>query len=94
MLRLTRLAHEGSRTTLLAEGQVVSEWAALLECECAALLRDGQTLHLDLSGVSRVDALGAEVLRRLAAQNVKLQQCTPLIRDMLVESGLQMGDTR
>lgn len=83
MLRVTRLAPDSSCPTLKVEGQIVSEWAAVLAAECAAVLSRGSRIKLDLADVSYIDSRGAEMLRSLPSDRVSLVNCTPLIEDLL-----------
>lgn len=65
-----------SRATLLLEGSLVAEWAALLEHECASLLHASTAVSLDLTGVRFVDRAGVEALERLARAGVEIR-CHP-----------------
>jgi anti-anti-sigma regulatory factor len=83
MLRLTTIAQNGAATTILVAGQIVAEWVAFLEDECATLLRDGRSLHLDLSDVTYIDSKGVDALNRLAPRQLTITNCPPLIRELL-----------
>src|SRR5215471_16911143 len=61
-LRIKRVDGPASQVTLLLEGRLVGEWAALVRRECHALLRWTSEVELDLSGVSYVDTAGIEAL--------------------------------
>jgi ABC-type transporter Mla MlaB component len=65
-----------SRATLVLEGKVAAEWAALLERECSDLLRSLLPVSLDLVGVSFVDRAGIRTLRRLNRKGVEVR-CRP-----------------
>jgi anti-anti-sigma regulatory factor len=69
-LRITRRKTPRSRATLVLEGKVAAEWAALLERECSGLLRSRPVLSLDLSGVTFVDRAGVRTLQRLSRKGV------------------------
>ncbi len=88
MLRLTKVMSAGSGVTLRVEGQIVAEWAACLDEECAALLREVRTILLDLADVTRIDARGVEVVNRLALEKVTVVNCSPHIQDCLSSEGL------
>ena len=75
-LRITRKKRSRSRATLVLEGKVAAEWAALLERECSGLLRSRPSLSLDLSGVTFVDRAGVRTLRRLSREGVGIV-CSP-----------------
>jgi anti-anti-sigma regulatory factor len=75
-LRITRRKTPRSRATLVLEGKVAAEWAALLERECSGLLRSRPALSLDLSGVTFVDRAGVRTLQRLSRKGVGIV-CVP-----------------
>jgi anti-anti-sigma regulatory factor len=75
-LRITRRKAPRSRATLVLEGKVAAEWAALLERECSGLLRSHPSLSLDLSGVTFVDRGGLQAFRRLSRRGVGIV-CVP-----------------
>jgi hypothetical protein len=87
MLRLTRVMHVNSGVTLMVEGRIVAEWGELLSRECAALIDGGSAVCLDLSGVTYVDARGAELLRQLGPRGVRLLRTPRLLADQLNEDG-------
>ena len=76
VLRITREEGSRSRSTLKLEGNVVGEWAALLERECSALLRSRRAVSLDLAGVTFVDQAGVRTLGRLSRTGVEIR-CRP-----------------
>ena len=76
MLRITREAEQPFHATLRLEGSIGAEWAALLEHECAGLLRVCGAVSLDLAGVGFVDSAGVETLRRLGRAGVDIR-CRP-----------------
>ena len=75
-LRITRENESRARTTLVLEGKVAAEWAALLERECSDLLRLRRSVSLDLSGVTFVDRAGVRTLGRLSRKGVEIR-CRP-----------------
>jgi len=75
-LRITRKRGSRSRATLVLEGKVVAEWAALLERECSDLLRSRRAVSLDLAGVSFVDRAGVRALGRVSRRGVEVR-CFP-----------------
>jgi anti-anti-sigma regulatory factor len=75
-LRITRKKGSRSRATLVLEGKVAAEWAALLERECSDLLGSGLAVSLDLAGVSFVDRAGVRTLRRLSRKGLGIR-CLP-----------------
>ena len=84
MLRLVATTN-CREVTLRVEGELVAEWVGLMEDECHRLRTTPQTLLLDLSGVTYVDAHGVNRLRALESGGVTLVRCPPLIRLMLAE---------
>src|SRR5262245_27587212 len=72
MMRITIAQESERRTRLRLEGILGAKWAELLASECSGLLHAGVTLTLDLSGVTFVDRLGVETLRRLDRQGVEI----------------------
>lgn len=83
MLRITLADQEASRTTLRVEGEVVSDAVAVLLRECLKHLETTPQLRLDFSGVTLIDRLGAETLKRLQDHNVTLINCSPLIDEII-----------
>jgi hypothetical protein len=51
-LRITRKKGSRSRATLVLEGKVAAEWAALLERECSDLLGSGLAVSPDHAAVT------------------------------------------
>jgi len=75
-LRITRKKASRSRVTLVLEGKVAAEWAALLVRECSDLLVSRLAVTLDLAGVTFVDRAGVRTLRRLDRKGVEIR-CRP-----------------
>ena len=73
---------------LRAEGRLAEEWVAVVEQECAAVVRDFGSVHLDLTAVTYVDSRGAAALRNMVRNHVTLSNCPPLIRELIGEDGL------
>jgi hypothetical protein len=84
MLRLTPTS-DPTAVTLKAEGRIVAEWGDLLERECVARVARGERVRLDLGGVTYVDGVGVDVLRRLAPARIEIVNCRPLIGELLRE---------
>lgn len=63
----------------------MGEWVRLLEEECRSLTGDGDGLVLDLANVSYLDQGAVRLLRSLAADNVSLVNCPPLLEELLAE---------
>lgn len=85
MLRLTRSTRHGGHVVLKAEGRIVGEWVRLLEEECRRFTGEADGLVLDLASVSYLDQAAVRLLRGLAADNVSLVNCPPLLEELLAE---------
>jgi anti-anti-sigma regulatory factor len=78
---------------LIVQGYIVSEWAGVLEHECAELIRSGLDVVLDLSGVGFISRTGVEVLGRLSRAGAAITGCSPLIADVLEQEGIEVART-
>ena len=83
MLRITRVADDDSHVILRVEGQVVSHWVAELERETKHLLQSERRVILDFSDVNYVDTQGANMLKRIAIDNIEIINCSAMIKDLL-----------
>ena len=84
MLRITRRGEGGpDPLTLDLEGRLVEDWVPVLEQECLTVLARGGSVEVDFSEVSRIDARGADAVRRLASRGVRIVNCPEVIRDVL-----------
>jgi len=95
VLRITRPEGTSPPAFLKIEGNLVGEWAALLERECTDLLHAGGLAGIDLAEVPLVDRAGVEALRRLSRAGVAIR-CRPgAVASVLEGEGvliLQTGD--
>jgi len=89
-LRITRVKGSRSRATLRVEGNVVAEWAALLERECSDLLRSWGAVSLDLAGVRFVDRAGVEALERLSRAGVEVRCRSGPVASVLEAEGVRV----
>jgi anti-anti-sigma regulatory factor len=89
VLRITLVANDGVEATLRAEGQLVAEWASLLEAECLSLLERFAAVRLDLSAVSYLDAAGAAVLAALVSRHVELLNHSSLLGELITDRGAE-----
>jgi anti-anti-sigma regulatory factor len=76
MLRITPT--DGERTLRL-EGRLVEPWVG----ELLRAWREAAGAGLDLSGVTFVDAAGAEALRQLREQGATIRGCSGFIAELL-----------
>lgn len=71
MLRVTE--EEGpARTIITVEGQLSSEYVALIESSCDKAQSKGKRVELFLRDVATIDAAGRTLLRRLGTKGVRL----------------------
>ena len=86
MLRLTQSRSRNHEIVVRLEGQIVSDWAGVLEQECLKLLDQGSHVVLDIGQVSYLDRRGVQVLRGLLQKRLTIQNGTPLVVELLEES--------
>ena len=84
MLRITRQSEESATVTLRLEGQIASDWVAVLEDEVMELLRCKKDIVLDFAGITTVDSRGTALLRKLTTGPVTIINCSALIRESLL----------
>lgn len=82
MLRITKVVESLTQVTLKLEGRIVSDWVSLLERECQTLLHEKQRVRLDFSEVTFIDGRGVEMLKRIAAENLQILNCSAFIEDL------------
>ena len=83
MLRITKINETHELVTLVVEGRLEARWVLELEREAELWLRRGRRVVLDFAGVKFVGAQGAEMVSRLAGENVKIINCSALIKRLL-----------
>ena len=89
-LRITRGKGSASRALLKLEGRLVAAWAALLEAECSDLLRSGEAVCLDLTGVRFVDRDGVQALARLSGAGVEILCSDGAVASVLEGEGIRV----
>jgi anti-anti-sigma regulatory factor len=89
VLRITLHCADPPEAELRLEGQIVGDWARLLERECYALLQRSETVVLDLGGVAYVDGTGAEVLASLPARRVRCRNQSPLLHELISDRRME-----
>jgi anti-anti-sigma regulatory factor len=87
MLKITKMEEDGTRVVLKLEGKVTEQWAALLDGECRAFLKNRKTLLLDCAGVNFVDAHGVDVLRNLRLNEVTIIGDSGIVTELLRTGG-------
>ena len=83
MLRISTAEERKKEVTLRLEGRLASDWIRVLEEECQRWKGLGKGVVLDFSGVTSIDARGAEFAKSLQTQEVKIINPSMLIKDLL-----------
>jgi hypothetical protein len=83
MLRISQAGTAGHSVTLKLEGRVVGPWVPELRQACERLLSQGQTLKLDLTGMTFADTSGVTELAGLKLRGVILTHCSPFVEAQL-----------
>ena len=91
MLRILSENVEAHQVVLNLQGNIVGEWADLLERVCLDLSRTGPRVLLDLAGVAFIGRSGLGVLVRLGRTGIGIVGCSPLIADLLEQEGIEVG---
>ena len=87
MLRITKIAENGSSVTLKLEGSIHADWVSLLEEECRILLSQKKTVLLDFSNVTFMGHRGVEMIRRLPARRIRIVNGDAFIEDLKDREG-------
>jgi anti-anti-sigma regulatory factor len=83
MLKITKIQESASDVLLKLEGKVMEQWAALLDGECRAYLRQQKSVFLDCSHVDYIDGRGVEVLNAFPHSHVTLMSAPALMTELL-----------
>lgn len=83
MLKITKVEIETEETQLRLDGALSGVWVGELESLCATAQRSKRTLTVDCAGLLFLDMSGVALMRRLLAQNVALQNCSPFVEMQL-----------
>ncbi len=83
MLKITKIQESASDVLLKLEGKVTEQWAALLDGECRAYLRQQKSVFLDCSHVDYIDGRGVEVLNAFPHSHVTLMSAPALMTELL-----------
>jgi anti-anti-sigma regulatory factor len=87
MLKITKIRESGRDVLLKLEGKITEQWAALLDGECRAYLRNHKAVFLDCSHVDYIDRRGVEVLNAFPNSYVTLVSTPAFVTELL-----QIGD--
>ena len=82
MLRITVSRPDPSCRILKLEGKLLQAWVDEVR-RFFAEAEEGSLPSLDLSGLSFVDSPGAELLRQLVQQGVRIHSCSPFVAELL-----------
>jgi anti-anti-sigma regulatory factor len=83
VLRITRIAGAGSAAILKLEGELLEPWVGEVRQACADPAAGAGRTRLDLSALTFVDAVGAELLRHLIRQGVEITACSSFVAELL-----------
>ena len=87
MLKITKIQESGSDVLIKLEGKITEQWAALLDGECRAYLRQKKAVYLDCAHVNFIDGKGIEVLRSLPRKQISLMSAPGFITELLQIGG-------
>lgn len=87
MLKITKIQESGRDVLLKLEGKITEQWAALLDGECRAYLRQKKAVHLDCSSVDYIDGRGVEVVNNFPRKHVTLMSAPAVVTELLHTGG-------
>ncbi|MGB4068958.1 MAG: STAS domain-containing protein [Nitrospira sp.] len=87
MLKITRVQESERDVLLKLEGKITEQWAALLDGECRAYLRQNKAVYLDCSHVEYIDERGVEVLNAFPHAHVTVMSAPALVTELLQIGG-------
>ena len=87
MLKITKVQESASDVLLKLEGKITEQWAALLDGECQAYLRQQKAVFLDCSHVDYIDSRGVEVLNSFPRTHVTIMSAPALMTELLQIGG-------
>jgi hypothetical protein len=82
MLRISRLKSNDGAAAIKIEGKLLEPWLEEVHRLFAAE-RNELVFRLDLSDLTYADTAGARLLKRLIAEGVEIQSCSPFIAELL-----------
>ena len=82
MLKITASGLDPSCRIIKLEGKLLQPWVDKVRRHFVTV-DDGLVPGLDLSGLSFVDSPGAELLRQLVQQGVRIHSCSPFVAELL-----------
>ena len=86
MIRISEI-RKGSGRRLLVEGTLAGDWVEVLEKSWleAQTPRNGEPMHIDLSGVTWIDDKGRELLKRILQDGAELRANGIMTRAVIEE---------
>ena len=86
MIRISEI-RKGSKRRLLVEGTLAGDWVELLEQSWleAQTPHNGEPIRIDLSGVTRIDDKGRELLARMVRDGAELRATGIMTRAVIEE---------
>lgn len=75
MLKISQIGQTDHSVTLRLEGRIVGPWVTELRQSCEQILREGQSLRLELAGVEFMDADAVALLSSLRSRAVAFIEC-------------------
>jgi len=87
MLKITKIQESKSDVLIKLEGKITEQWAALLDGECRAYLRQKKSVYLDCSNVDYIDGRGVEVVNNFPRKYVTLMSAPAYVTELLQIGG-------
>jgi hypothetical protein len=86
VIRISEI-RKGPKRRLLVEGTLAGDWVEVLEKSWlqAQTSRNGEPMHIDLSGVTWIDDKGRELLRRMLQDGAELRATGVMTRAVIEE---------
>jgi anti-anti-sigma regulatory factor len=83
---ITKVFEDATLVRLKVDGQIIGDWASVLEGECAKHRALGQAIVLDFTEVCFVGPQAVGMLRRLMGEGVKIVDVHPLIAELFQDA--------
>ena len=86
MIRISEIL-KGSKRRLLVEGTLAGDWVEVLEKSWleAQASRNGESMRIDLSGVTWIDDKGRELLKRILQDGAELRATGIMTKSVIEE---------
>ena len=83
---ITKVFEDTALVRLKVDGQIIGDWASVLEDECSRYRDQGRAVVLDFTDVCFVGPQAVGMLRRLISDGVKIVDLHPLIEEQFEET--------